>query len=130
MLEQRRYKRYNTEGTVILKPEDSSSRTIRTDLIDLSFLGIGVHAYEKIEAGIDVEFELKDKLRVEPIIGKGKIKYIQEIKKFDSKVFKIGIEFINVDKTAIQYILRRLQANLSIEARSKKHQFKKSPFPV
>ena len=114
----------------MLKPENSASTAIKTDLVDLSFLGIGVYAPEKIEEGIDVEFELKDKLKDEPIIGKGKIVYTQEIKKSTSKVFKTGIEFIDIDKTAVLYILRRLQANISTQARNKKaNPFKKSHLP-
>ena len=127
MEDRRRYKRLNAEGTVIIKPEDGTSRTIKADLINISFMGITtVYVKEKIKPGTYVKFELISKLWNEPVICKGKIIHTGEIKKYGSNVFRMGIEFIDFDKKAIQNILNLFQANILAEAR--KGRSKRNPF--
>ena len=120
MQELRRYIRYNTEGGAIIKPEDGTSRNIQANLVDISFLGIGVEAGEKISSGTDVEFELTTKLWDKTIIGKGKIKHVQEIKRYDTDIFRIGIEFIDVEQETIRCIISRIQEDICAQARRKK----------
>ena len=96
MEERRRYKRFDTVGTVVLKPEDGTSRAVRADLINIGFTGITtVYVQEKIEVGIYVKLE------------------------YDSNVFRMGIEFIDIDKKAIQNILNLIQANILAEVRKR-----------
>ena len=120
MQEQRRYIRYNAEGSAIIKPQDGISRNIQANLVDISFLGIGLEVGEKISSGTDVEFELTTKLWDKTIIGKGKIKHAQEIKRYDTDILRIGIEFIDVDKETIQCIINRIQEDICAQARRKK----------
>jgi c-di-GMP-binding flagellar brake protein YcgR len=120
MQEQRRYIRYNAEGSAIIKPQDGISRNIQANLVDISFLGIGVEAAEKISSGTDVGFEVTTKLWDKTIIGKGKIKHVQEIKRYDTDIFRIGIEFIDVDKETIRCIINRIQEDICAQARRKK----------
>jgi hypothetical protein len=120
MQEQRKYIRYNSEGGVIIKPEDGMSRNIQANLVDISFLGIGVEAGEKISSGTDVEFELTTKLWDKTIIGKGKVKHMQGIKRYDTDILRIGIEFIDVDKETIRCIINRIQEDICAQARRKK----------
>jgi c-di-GMP-binding flagellar brake protein YcgR len=120
MQEQRRYIRYNAEGSAIIKPQDGTSRNIQANLVDISFLGIGVEAGEKISSGTDVGFEVTTKLWDKTIIGKGKIKHVQEIKRYDTDIFRIGIEFIDVDKETIRCIINRIQEDICAQARRKK----------
>ena len=108
-----------------LKPEDGTSRSIRTDLIDISFIGIGVYAEEKIEVGTDVSIELISRFWGEPIIGKGKIRYTREVKKHERNVFRIGVEFTDINKEAVRSIMNRIQADICAEA--KKGQVKRYP---
>ena len=120
MEERRRYKRFDTVGTVVLKPEDGTSRAVRADLINIGFTGITtVYVQEKIEVGIYVKLELISQLWNKPVICKGKIIHTEELRKYDSNVFRMGIEFIDIDKKAIQNILNLIQANILAEVRKR-----------
>ena len=112
-LEKRRYKRFNTEGTVVLKPEDGISRRIVADLVDLNFCGIGISSKERIETGVNVKTELFSKLWDESIITEGIVKHTQETKEPYSNRFKIGIELTNFDEKAMKYLISRIQSDSS-----------------
>jgi len=118
-LEKRRYKRFNTEGTVVLKPEDGISRRIVADLVDLNFCGIGISSKERIETGVNVKTELFSKLWDESIMAEGMIKHSQEIKKPDSNLFKIGIEFTSFDEKTIEYLISRIRSDIIHQARKR-----------
>ncbi len=108
MKDQRWYIRYKIEGTANLKPKDAGSSGIKTDLIDISYKGFGVWADKIIKAGTDVGFELITKLWNEPIVGRGEVKYAQEIKKEEKSIFRLGVEFKEIDKTILQSIINCL----------------------
>jgi c-di-GMP-binding flagellar brake protein YcgR len=108
MKDQRWYIRYKIEGTANLKPKDAGSSGIKTDLIDISFRGFAVWADKIIKSGTDVGFELITKLWDEPIIGRGEVKYAQEIKKEDRTIFRLGVEFRDMDKKILQSIINCL----------------------
>ncbi len=95
------------------------SRSIKADLIDISSVGIGVVTQESIEIGTNVAFELMTKLWNAPIIGEGKIIYIKEIQKEDKKVFRVGIDFVKVEKESIRCIINLLQKEICFKARKK-----------
>ncbi len=120
MPELRKYTRLNAEGTVILRPKNDTSRSIKADLVDISFYGMGVYTQEKLEADTDVKLELIAKLYNEPIIMEGRIKYAKEIKRQDKNVFRIGIEFISTEKKDIQYLMAHIQANKYAKLRGRK----------
>ena len=124
MPELRKYLRYHVLGSAVLKPEDGTSRNIKTDLADLSFLGMGVYAQDKIEAGSNVRFELLLRSWIDPVIGTGKVQYAVEVKQPTSRMFRMGIEFLDIDKRIIQDALSHIQAQIHAEAR-KKEQLKK-----
>ena len=117
--EQRAYVRLEVEGNALLKPEDATFRTIKADLFDLCSLGFGVCAPEKIEPGIQVRFEFTVKSCDEPLFGKGKIIYAYEVKKDDTRAFKMGIKFIKADSKEISNILNVIQHDLTMMARKK-----------
>ena len=124
MLEKRAYIRYSIEGTINLKPEGGASLIIKADLADICSGGLGVYSKEKIESGVDVAFELTTKLWHEPIIGRGKVGYSEEIKRHDGDIFKLGIQFIDIDKEALRCIIAHIRGNICAETKkkySKKH---------
>jgi c-di-GMP-binding flagellar brake protein YcgR len=125
MPEQRRFIRYDTEGFIILNLLDGTSRSINAELVDVSFTGIRICAKEKIEAGIDVNFELRSQLWSEPIIGKGKIEFAQEINRNNTKVFRMGIKFLDVNEKIIEYFINRVY--VAIRAKMKKKSQKRLP---
>ena len=126
MQERRKYSRFDSKGSVILKTEDKAGAPIKAELSNISFEGFSVYAPEKIEVGADVRFELNINLWYEPISGEGKIKYIQEIKKPD-QFFRMGVEFVKVDRKVIQHIISLIQAEICAETR-RKEQFRRKAF--
>jgi len=119
MRERRRFIRYEAKGEVILTVKNDASCQVNAELADISFVGIGVLAEKKIELDTQVNIKLTLESFGETITAEGRIKYAQEIKKFNANVFRIGIEFTNIDKQAIQDILNYLQANICLESRRK-----------
>ena len=125
MLQRRKFIRYDTQGTVIIKSGGKASAVVKADLINVSFLGCALRSQEKIAVGTKVDFKLTAKLWSGMICGKGIIRNAQQIKQYDSRVFfRIGIEFIKVDEKAIRYFLNRILANIQAEER-KRRQAKK-----
>lgn len=118
MQERRKYLRFNTAGSALLKIEDNAPTPIKVELFNISFEGFSVYAPEKIEAGANVRFELSVNSWNEPIIGEGKIRYIHETKRPDGS-FRVGIEFSDIDKKAIQHIINNIQAEICSQARRK-----------
>lgn len=119
MREQRKFIRYEAEGRVTLSPDDGSSRAIETELVDISFAGIGVFSPEKIEPGTSVRFELVTSLAGDRLIGTGQVRYAQGHKKYNTDVFRIGIEFIKLDQKLAQHIINGIQEQICAEARKK-----------
>jgi len=120
MQERRSYIRYEVEGCVNLITEEDTPYTVKSDLKDIGYVGITVHANEKIEVGKDVKFELITKFGIQPVIGKGKIKNVQEIKKYGSNFYRLGIEFIDIDKVTIKDILTRILEDICEATRRKR----------
>ena len=118
MQERRKYLRFNTVGSVVLKTGDGTPTIIRAELFNISFDGFSVYTPEKIEIGRNVSFELSIKILNEIIIGEGKIRYIHETKRPDGS-FRIGIEFSDIDKKIIQNIINHIQSEICSEARRK-----------
>ncbi|MGD9015210.1 MAG: PilZ domain-containing protein, partial [Candidatus Omnitrophota bacterium] len=118
--EKRRYKRFNTQGRVVLKPEDGTARSISADLVDINFLGLGVNAQEKIEPEVSVKSELAHRFLNQPVVAQGKIKHTQEIKKPDSSIFRMGIEFISIDQKAMKNFINRIQSDISAQLKKRR----------
>jgi hypothetical protein len=120
MQERRKYIRYDIDGSAVLKIDGQMLGTIKGELVNIGFQGMSVYVPEKIEEGINVKFELTTKLYDRPVVGEGKIIYVKIIKRYDTNVFRIGIEFLNFDRKAIQYIIARIQEGICLEARKKR----------
>ena len=119
MEERRAYLRFNEEANLVLKPNDGTSRAIKAELVDISFIGIGVYVKEEMKMGTEVKIELITKLWDAPIVGEGNIKYVNGAKMLDRNTFRMGIEFNCIDKKAIQYILNSIQKDICEKARRK-----------
>jgi len=107
------YTRFSTEATVVLKLEGESPRSIKADLFDICFRGMGVYSAEEIEIDTEVNFELTTRLFDRPIAGRGKVRHIMQTYVNSIKVFKIGIEFLSIEKEAILGIINHLQREIS-----------------
>ncbi len=115
--EKRDYIRYSVNGTVNIKIEGDMPNIFKADLLDVSFLGLSVYLKERIEIGAIVQFELTTELMGRPLIGKGKIKHIKEVKRYDSSGFRTSIEFIDIDKGSIVDFLNKIQGKIAAETR-------------
>jgi len=119
----RRYQRYLAEGSVVL---EGKSCSITADLVDISFTGMHVCAEKSIEPGSRVKFEIVSNLSSVTIAGEGEVKYAKKKATHDAKLFKMGIEFINVNESAIEHLINRIQRAIATEKRKKKA--KSKPF--
>ncbi len=118
--DQRNFIRYRAQGRLLLRPKDGTSRVISADLVDISFLGMGIYAKEKIEAGTLVEFELLLRQWVKPVTGEARVKGFQEKKVIDENVLKMGIVFTDIDKDAIQNIITWIQKDQCNKAKKRR----------
>ena len=109
MLEQRKYIRFNTEGRVTIYPKDNPSFSIRSNLADISMLGLGVYSQDKLEPGTEIRFVIINKFSEKPIVGEGRVRYSKGFKKADKEMFRMGIEFTAVDNEAVERVLKQIQ---------------------
>ena len=119
MRDQRWYIRYKIEGTAGLKPKAAKASTVRADLLDISFRGFAAWADNNISIGTEIDFELVTKLWDTPITGKGEVKYAQETRREQKTVFRLGIEFKEIDKKVLQSVINYLVQNICAEAKKK-----------
>lgn len=111
MAEKRSHVRYAVNGSIDLKTEEGVSYSFKTGVSNISFRGATILSREKIEIENKiVHFELMIELTKEPLIGKGKIKYIlKEEDKGGQPIYKMGLEFIDINKNTILFFVNRLQ---------------------
>lgn len=78
-----------------------------------------MRANEKIETGICVSLELIIKECDKPIVGTGIVRYSKETKECDAGVFRLGIEFIDIDKKIIRFVISYIHGKTHAEVRKK-----------
>lgn len=116
MIEKRNYIRFFIEGSVKFKTDDASN-VVMVDLADVSFVGCALYLKEKKEIGTVIRFELNTELMDYPLIGKGKINHVKEIKKAGETAFKTGVEFVDVDKDLLLVLLNKIQKKICLESK-------------
>ena len=112
MPDRRNYLRYVLEGSVNLKADSSTSNIFKAVLVNIGFAGLSVFLEESLEIGTFVQFELVSTLTEKPLTGTGKVKNIRETKKHGNAGFRIGIEFVQVDKGIVISILNSIQTKI------------------
>lgn len=128
MHDRRNYERYLINGRVNLKFDNNVSDIVKLDLVEIGFIGFSVHSSDKLELGKIVQFEIMPELMENSLVGKGEIKDITPITENDALVlYRVGIEFIDVDKDNILKLININQAKLIAES-DKKHGNKPSDF--
>ncbi len=126
MQDRRNYIRYIISGTVNLKFPGDSPPSLKADLADIGFIGFSIYWHELIELGQIVQFEINTEFRDTPLIGKGEIKNIAEVIENESLIYKIGIEFIEVEQDIVLKLINSQQAKIINE--EKKGQRQKFPY--
>lgn len=120
MNERREFQRFSIDAEVVLKPEDGTSRVIKADLYGICFLGAGVYATEKIEPNMIVKFELTSKLSKETIVCEGKVVYATKVKEGPACIFRMGINFINVDSAKNQILFNFIQHDIILREKNRR----------
>ena len=119
MQERRTYIRYKIEGTVNLSMGEGASGSIKADLVDICSRGFSAYAHEAIAVGAEVDFELSVKSWGKPIAGRGIVKYVKEVKRVDASAFRVGINFIDTDQSAIGCIIRQIVEDICARVKKK-----------
>jgi len=126
MSEKRGYTRYNINGEITLKAENGDPIVFQVSVTDISFLGVSVSLPENVDNLIDkvILFDLTTELSSQCLSGKGKIKYTKEERKGVDLFYRIGLEFVDVDKKALLDFLQVVQERLSVR-KSKNQPFRR-----
>jgi len=126
MPEKRGYTRYNISGEITLTEENGDPIVLKVSVTDISFLGVSIFLYENVDNLINkvILFELTTELYSQTLSGKGKIKYTREEKKGDDLMYRIGLEFIDVDKKMLVDFLQVVQERFAVK-KSKTQPFRR-----
>ncbi|MCK9595411.1 MAG: PilZ domain-containing protein [Candidatus Omnitrophica bacterium] len=112
MPENRLFTRFIVEGEVLVHPHGQGAELVKTELVDISFKGAGVYSPKMIELNTPVKFIVSGKLFKNTIRGEGRIKYAHPWKRNGRDVFRIGIEFVDVDSDLVMDRLKFLRESL------------------
>lgn len=109
MSESRLFTRFIVEGEMLIQLQGQGSAMVKTELVDISFKGAGVYSPKKIELDTPVKFVVSGKLFKNSIRGAGRIKYVHPWKRGGQDVYRIGIEFVDVDSDLVLDRLKDLR---------------------
>lgn len=127
----RAYERFPVEGPVSLRIPDCLLNICNDSNLDnVSFGGFAMNSRQKIDVDVIIDFKLKSPLIDEPLAGKGKVRYTREDIVFENS-YKIGVEFIAVNKELLQHLITKLQnaaaEDIKFRQRYKKVEFRDIP---
>lgn len=113
MSEKRSFVRYDVEGNANLNIIDVVAAGFIIEVSNISFAGLGIYSQGKMELENKlVQFELISQLQHETLSGIGRIKYIIKEDREDSlPVFRMGLEFVNIDKSVLLSLVNKFQEN-------------------
>lgn len=117
--ERRAYDRLGAAGEVTLKTADAAAGGWRGCLENISFGGFGMSMQEKIEPESSVDFDLNISTISESLCGKARVRYANEKIKYNNKIFIVGVEFTDVNKDILTYLIKRIQAKIAQQKASK-----------
>lgn len=132
MPDKRNYKRISYENSILLKLENDSSKVIECKLLDISFVGMSIFLKENVNVDSLVQAIVQfDSLifKEKHFIGKGKVVYVKKEKFNVEDGFRIGVEFVEVDKGVVLHILNRLEAKITEEKKKQTQMPHKNPGP-
>ena len=115
----RSYDRLPSSGQIKIQPKDPKIAPFEGFLENISFGGFGMYGAGRVEPRSELEFELTSPLFGKPLSGMGVVRHIDQKKNYETKIHSMGVEFIEVNKDAIIFILKRLHLNSCAEDRLK-----------
>ena len=121
MPDKRTHKRHFISGYLTIDTEDNPSVTYKVELSDVCFGGVAVYSKERIElAGKPINFKLQADIWEGVLSGKGKINYIKEEKRHREIVFRMGLEFAEIDKSSVLQFLDVVHHKIALKSRQMK----------
>jgi len=108
----RNYERMAIDGNAIFRINDNADEALRVSLDNISFGGFSIYSKEKFEIDKMIDFELMLTLVGETLRGKGKIRYISQPKKFGTTIYVVGVEFVEIDRDNLAYVIKRIQTEI------------------
>jgi len=119
MPEKRHFDRLRLDGNVQIKSDNSQILEIRAFLENISYVGFGMYSTQKFMPESVVDFELTAQQLDRPISGKGRVCYLVDSASERSPFYRMGVEFIDTNKDAVTYLIKRLQAKMSEDVRNR-----------
>jgi len=120
MADKRNYRRFSYENNIYLKFEADPSLTLQGKLLDISFTGASIFLKESVNpqswVQTVVQFDVATSVE-RHFIGKGRVVQVKPHKLYAENGYRIGIEFIEVDKEVVLDILNRLESKILDEIR-------------
>lgn len=117
-MEKRGYERFKLTGNVNVKNQQEGESRLTAYLDNISFGGFAMYAPEKIPVDTAVDFDLMTEALGQPLAGRGRVRYAAA-SGYGNTVFNMGVEFVDIDRDAITYLLKRIQARIAEQARNK-----------
>lgn len=117
MKDKRNFTRFVIAGVVVIKTEEGVLETFRAYLDNVSFGGFLLYSQKNLAVDKIVKFELVIKPLAYSLAGKGKVKYAIKTTKYKSPFFRIGIEFVDINRDIVAYEIKRIQREIFKEKR-------------
>jgi hypothetical protein len=109
-IEKRSFTRFRIVGTVMIQSGPAGAvKTIKGELLDLSFKGGGFCTQESLAKGSSVIFLLLNHELGLRLRGEAKIVSVQKIRHKGEDVFKYGMQFSKLDSEVLRDIILNLQ---------------------
>jgi hypothetical protein len=117
MYKPRDYSRYPAEGKVVITGETEPSFSLNGDLLEISSQGFAMIGNSSVEPGKTVRFEITSSVTAAAFSGKAIVRGVREINQKSGITYRIGAQFVEVNKDLIVSLLDRLTSNTSRKIR-------------
>lgn len=122
MNDKRKYQRFSFENNIFLKFENDPARTIEGRLLDISFGGLSIFSNEAVDIGAigqtSVQFGTSSSVEKQ-LVGKSKVIHVSPHKLYMQDGFRLGLEFMEVDKKFVLNIINQLRSKVLAQIRKK-----------
>jgi len=104
--EKRTYRRFDIDGNAKVVMPDYGARVVKAYLDDISLGGFQAYALDKANVGDKVDFELTTPLYHDTLPGKGRIRHIRPVTKYNMDCYSLGVEFSKVEKQKVTSLIK------------------------
>jgi hypothetical protein len=111
--DKRGFTRFAISGTVMIQSGPAGTKkTLKGELLDLSFKGVGFCTHESLMKGSSVIFLLLNKELGLRLRGEAKIVSAQKIRHKGEDLFKYGMQFSKLDSEILRDVILNLQKDV------------------